>query len=168
MADLNVRKGDRSYHAKMKAQLADRVSRSDEWRRDALKRIQEAIKSGDVEAIEKASLALRVYGGRRTDIGFTSNNLTYYINRGVGFVHEGWTDREGNIRESLSQIRDRKLGQRADAQKKISQGILTGKQGDLHSWRDKLTADIRSIEGRIQKEEQYLEILQAELERRGS
>lgn len=167
MADLKARKGNRSYQATMKSQQ-ERISQADQWRRDALKRIQEAIKKGDVEAIEKASLALRVYGGRRADLGFTEKNLTYYINRGVGFVYEGWTDREGNVRESLQQIRKRKLEQRKRAQEKISQGILTGKQGDLHLWRNKLTKDIRSIEDRIQKEEQYLDVLQAELERRGS
>jgi len=161
MVDLTVRRGRRTLTAEARWEL---VQKADEWRRNALKRLRLAIETG--KNLESAKLALGTVSQRRIQLGFSDKDLEFYVNREVSHLYTGWTDREGKAKESLTRVKERKLRQRGEANKKLSQGIRKGKQGDLHAWRDKLTTDLQSIERQISQREEYVSILQAELELR--
>lgn len=159
--DLVVKRGHRTLTAEAKWSL---IQQADNWRRTALKRLRTAVSTG--KNLEPAKLALAMTCNRRHQIGFSSRDLEFYVNREVAHLYTGWTDREGNAKESLEQVIARKLKQRAKANQKLSRGITKGKQGDLKAWRDKLTKDLQSIEARRAQSEQFVSLLQEELEDR--
>jgi len=159
--DLVVKRGHRTLTAEAKWDL---IQQADQWRRTALKRLRTAVETG--KNIEPAKLALGCVAARRHQIGFSTRDLEFYVNREVAHLYTGWTDRDGKPKESLEQVCARKKKQRADANEKLSRGINKGKQGDLHAWRNKLTEDLQSIEAHMKTREQFVSLLQEELESR--
>lgn len=166
--DVQVRKGGKALLARIKTRMYERVAAADQWRRDALRAIREAVKVGDMAAIDKAALALRVYGGQRHEVGFTTSDLEYHVNKTCSFLYEGWVGKDGKEHEGLARVIERKLKQRRQANQDLSKGKKVNKFGmDLREWRDKLTHDLQDLEARVKKEEAYAQVLQDELERRG-